>query len=48
MLYFEGEKNGELRFLRANKNRFGNTEEIECLKWKKWNSGNWGGGDKSN
>ena len=35
VLYFEGEKNGELRFLRANKNRFGNTEEIGVFKMEK-------------
>lgn len=32
VLYFEGEKNGELRILRANKNRFGPTDEVGIFK----------------
>jgi DNA repair protein RadA/Sms len=32
VLYFEGEKNGELRILRANKNRFGPTDEVGVFK----------------
>ncbi|MCW1948982.1 MAG: DNA repair protein RadA [Candidatus Shapirobacteria bacterium] len=32
VLYFEGEKNGELRILRVNKNRFGPTDEVGIFK----------------
>jgi len=32
VLYFEGEKNGELRILRVNKNRFGPTDEVGVFK----------------
>jgi DNA repair protein RadA/Sms len=32
VLYFEGEKNGDLRILRANKNRFGPTDEVGVFK----------------
>jgi DNA repair protein RadA/Sms len=32
VLYFEGEKNGDLRILRANKNRFGPTDEVGIFK----------------
>jgi len=32
VLYFEREKNGELRILRANKNRFGPTDEVGIFK----------------
>ena len=32
VLYFEGEKNGELRILRTNKNRFGPTDEVGIFK----------------
>lgn len=32
VLYFEGEKNGELRLLRASKNRFGPTDEVGVFK----------------
>lgn len=32
VLYFEGDKSGELRMLRANKNRFGSTEEVGVFK----------------
>lgn len=32
VLYFEGEKNGDLRILRAVKNRFGSTDEVGIFK----------------
>ncbi len=32
VLYFEGEKDGELRILRVNKNRFGPTDEVGVFK----------------
>jgi DNA repair protein RadA/Sms len=32
VLYFEGEKNGDLRILRNNKNRFGPTDEVGVFK----------------
>ena len=32
VLYFEGEKNGDLRILRNNKNRFGSTDEVGVFK----------------
>ena len=32
VLYFEGEKNGDMRILRANKNRFGPTDEVGVFK----------------
>ena len=32
VLYFEGEKNGELRILRVSKNRFGPTDEVGVFK----------------
>ena len=32
VLYFEGEKNGDLRILRTNKNRFGATDEVGVFK----------------
>ncbi|MFZ2152873.1 MAG: DNA repair protein RadA [Microgenomates group bacterium] len=32
VLYFEGEKNGDLRILRVNKNRFGPTDEVGIFK----------------
>ncbi len=32
VLYFEGEKQGELRILRANKNRFGPTDEVGIFR----------------
>jgi len=32
VLYFEGEKNGELRILRVDKNRFGPTDEVGVFK----------------
>ena len=32
VLYFEGDKSGELRILRASKNRFGSTEEVGVFK----------------
>lgn len=32
VLYFEGEKNGDLRILRVNKNRFGPTDEVGVFK----------------
>jgi len=32
VLYFEGEKNGELRILRTTKNRFGPTDEVGVFK----------------
>ncbi|HPT66150.1 MAG TPA: DNA repair protein RadA [Candidatus Woesebacteria bacterium] len=32
VLYFEGEKNGELRILRTTKNRFGATDEVGVFK----------------
>ena len=35
VLYFEGEKNGELRFLRSVKNRFGSTNEVGVFKMNK-------------
>lgn len=33
VLYFEGDKNLSYRILRANKNRFGSTNEIGVLRW---------------
>jgi DNA repair protein RadA/Sms len=32
VLYFEGEKNGDLRILRVTKNRFGSTDEVGVFK----------------
>jgi len=32
VLYFEGEKNGDLRILRTSKNRFGTTDEVGVFK----------------
>jgi DNA repair protein RadA/Sms len=32
VLYFEGERHQDIRMLRAVKNRFGATDELDCLK----------------